>query len=149
MLDKFVAWAKDTAGTLATQVRKYRNRDFLEAAIAGCAMVAAADGVIAPEEKRKMMGFISHNDALKHFDAAEAIALFEKYAGHFQFDPLIGKGECLKAIAPLRKRPEEARLMVLVCCAIGTADGCFDANEKQAVREICAALEQNPKDFNL
>jgi len=40
-------------------------------------------------------------------------------------------------------------LMVRVCCAIGAADGNFDENEKTAVRNICAELGLNPKDFDL
>lgn len=149
MFDKFVTWVKDTSSNLKTEVQKFRNKDFLEATIAGCAMVAAADGSISAEEKRKMVGFINNNDALKVFETSEAIKTFEKFADGFNFDPLIGKGECLKAISKLKKRPEEARLMILVCCAIGTADGNFDEDEKRAVREICSELGQDPKDFSL
>jgi len=149
MFDKFTSWVKETSNNLKGEVQKFRNKDFLEATIAGCAMVAAADGTISPEEKRKMVGFINQNDALKVFDTSEVVKLFEKFASTYDFDPLIGKGECLKAISRLKKRPEEARLMILVCCAIGTADGNFDDNEKQVVREICSELGQNPVDFNL
>ncbi len=149
MFDKFVSWVKDTSSNLGTEVQKFRNKDFLAATIAGCAMVAAADGSISAEEKRKMVGFINNNDALKVFESVEAIKLFEKFVGGFDFDPLIGKGECLKIISKLKKRPEEARLMILVCCAIGTADGNFDEDEKRTVREICVELAQNPQDFSL
>lgn len=39
--------------------------------------------------------------------------------------------------------------MILCVCAIGTADGNFDEDEKRAVREICVELAQNPQDFSL
>ncbi|MDE7064916.1 MAG: TerB family tellurite resistance protein, partial [Desulfovibrionaceae bacterium] len=58
-------------------------------------------------------------------------------------------GECLQVISRLKKRPDEARLVIRVCCAIGAADGNFDDDEKAVVREICAELGQNPADFQL
>jgi tellurite resistance protein TerB len=39
--------------------------------------------------------------------------------------------------------------MVRVCCAVGASDGNFDESEKAAVRNICAELGLNPKDFDL
>ncbi|MBF0101788.1 MAG: tellurite resistance TerB family protein [Desulfobacterales bacterium] len=53
------------------------------------------------------------------------------------------------SVGTIEKKPEEAKLMVRVCCAIGAADGNFDDTEKQIVRDICAELGLNPKDFNL
>ncbi|MDE7063897.1 MAG: tellurite resistance TerB family protein [Desulfovibrionaceae bacterium] len=149
MLDNFANWLKDTANGLKTEVAKFRNRDFLEATVASCALVAAADGTISSEEKQKMIGFMKHSDALNIFETSEVIALFEKYVGNFSFDPIIGKGECLQVIARLKKRPEEARLLIRVCCAIGAADGDFDDDEKAVVREICGELGQDPAEFCL
>ena len=47
------------------------------------------------------------------------------------------------------KKPEEARLLVRVCCMIGAADGNFDDKERALVTDICRELELNPKDFDL
>ncbi len=149
MLDKFATWVKETTNTLKTEVVKFKNKDFLAATVASCALVAAADGNISSEEKQKMIGFMKHSDVLSVFDTSEVIALFEKYSGNFSFDPVIGKGECLQVISRLKKRPDEARLVIRVCCAIGAADGNFDDDEKAVVREICAELGQNPADFQL
>lgn len=149
MLDKFTSWVKETTNNLKTEVIKFKNKDFLAATVASCALVAAADGTISSEEKQKMIGFMKHSDALSVFDTSEAVALFEKYSGNFSFDPAIGKAECLKVVSKLKKRPDEARLVIRVCCAIGAADGDFDDAEKAVVREICAELDQNPADFQL
>lgn len=149
MLDKFMNWVKETSSSLETEVKKFKSKSFLEATVAGCAIVAAADGVVSPEEKRKMIGFINQSDALKVFDASEAIKLFEKFADAYDFDPEVGKAQALKAVSQLKKKTEEARLLIRVCCAIGAADGNFDDSEKAAVREICRELGQDPADFNL
>ena len=39
--------------------------------------------------------------------------------------------------------------MVSVCCAIGSADGNFDEDEKKAVREIIRELGLNAAEFQL
>ena len=96
-----------------------------------------------------MMGFMRTNESLSVFDSSEVIEIFEKYSKHFDFDFQIGQANALQAVAKLKSKEAEARLMVRVCCMIGAADGDFDNNEKTAVRTICNELGLNPKDFDL
>ena len=140
---------KEVSANLKTEVTKFRNKTFLEGVVAGCVMVAYADGVVKPEEKQKMMGFMRNSEALSVFDLNEVIKIFEKYSEQFEFDTAIGEANALQAIGKLKSKEAEARLMVRVCCAIGAADGSFDDSEKATVRKICTELELNPKDFDL
>jgi tellurite resistance protein TerB len=134
---------------LKDEVTRIKNTSFLEGVVAGCTVVAYADGVVKAEEKQKMMGFLKNNDMLSVFDTGKVIALFEKYSGRFEFDRAIGEMDCLATVAKVKSKPDEARLLVRVCCAIGAADGNFDDTEKQAVRKICKELGLNPADFDL
>jgi tellurite resistance protein TerB len=149
VLDEVKKWTKSQASSLTDGVKRFKNKSFMEATVAGCAIVAFADGEIKPEEKTKMAGFIERNDALKVFDMSDVITAFEKYVKGFEFDATIGKGEALKSIGKIKKSSEEAKLLVRVCCAIGTADGDFDEDEKRVVREICQELGLNPAEFGL
>ena len=146
-------WLKDrfneVSASLKTEVTKVRNKSFLEAVVAGCALVAYADGVVKPEEKQKMMGFLQTSDVLSVFDVTEVIKAFEKAAKSFEFDAAIGEANALQTVGKLKGKDAEARLMVRVCCAVGAADGDFDDDEKAAVRKICGELGLNPKDFDL
>ena len=146
-------WLKDRSNEarskLTSEVSKFRNREFMEAVVAACAMVAAADGHIAPEEKRKMIGFLQRADEMKHFDTAQVVAFFEKIAGNYEFDGEIGKAEALKVIGRVRSKPEQARMVVRVACVIGASDGNFDEDEKAAVRAICTDLGLPASDFDL
>ncbi|WP_071673182.1 tellurite resistance TerB family protein [Nioella nitratireducens] len=146
-------WLKDKGNEartrLTAEVSKFKNRTFMEATVAACAMVAAADGTISAEEKQKMAGFIRNSDELKHFSMTDVIAFFEKVVGNFDFDADIGKAEALKVIGRLRGNEEQARVMVRVACAIGASDGDFDPNERSVVRDICKELGLNPSDFDL
>lgn len=141
--------AGEARNKLATEVGKFKNREFMEACVAGCGLVAAADGNIDSSEKQKMMKFIQQSEELKVFDAKDVIAVFNKVTESFEFDNEIGKAEALKIIGKLRSKPDAARLMVRVCCAIGSADGDFDDKEKQVIREMCRDLEIPASDFGL
>lgn len=146
-------WLKDKGfearTRLTAEVSKFKNRAFMEATVAACAMVAAADGTISSEEKQKMAGFIRTSDELKVFEMPAVIAFFEKVIGNFDFDAEIGKAEALKVIGSLRGNEEQSRVMVRVACAIGASDGDFDADERAVVRDICKELGLNPADFDL
>ncbi|MFO1422588.1 MAG: tellurite resistance TerB family protein [Candidatus Competibacteraceae bacterium] len=139
----------EVSANLKNEVTKIRNKSFLEAVVAGCTLVAYADGVVRPEEKQKMMGFLRNSEVLSVFSVDEVIAIFDKYAKQFDFDHQIGQASALQAVAKVKSNEAEARLMVRVCCAVGAADGNFDDNEKAVVRKICAELSLNPKDFDL
>lgn len=148
-----LSWIKEKGNEararLNAEVSKFRNKTFMEATVAACALVAAADGTISSEEKQKMAGFIRNSDELKHFATPDVIAYFEKVVGHFDFDAEIGRAEALKVIGRLRGNEEQARVMVRVACVIGASDGNFDAKERTVVRNICVELALNPSDFEL
>ena len=61
-------WLKTNATAardkLSTEVSKFKNREFMEAVVSGCALVAAADGNISSDEKQKMVGFIQNSNEL-------------------------------------------------------------------------------------
>lgn len=148
----FTDWLKknvtEARETLNTEITKFKSRDLLEAVVAGCALVAYADGDVSSEEKQKMMGFLKTSDQLKVFDSGDVIRIFQKYVDKFEFDNTIGVGEVMQAVGKFRGKPQ-AQLVVRVCCAIGAADGDFDDKERAAVRRMCSELGLNPPDFNL
>lgn len=53
MMDWLSDALKSGRSALSNQVSKFKNREFLDAVTSGCAMVAAADGEISSEEKRR------------------------------------------------------------------------------------------------
>lgn len=149
MLNWLKGKASEVSNTLRDEVKKIKNQTFLEGTVAGCTLVAFADGVVRPEEKQKMMGFMRNNDALSAFDSGDIIKLYDKFSGRFEFDRSIGEADALQAVGKLKKNENEARLLVRVCCSIGSSDGTFDALEQEVVRKICRELGLNPADFDL
>lgn len=146
-------WLTDNANVarekLTTEVAKYKNAEFRDAIVAGCALVAAADGDISSDEKQKMIGYMQTSNELKMFKMTDIMKSFNDVVEKFEFDKGIGQGEALKMIGKIKPKPEEAQLVVRVCCAIGAADGTFDADEKAAVGLICVELGLDPSNFDL
>lgn len=148
-----LAWLKTNAAkardTLTTEVAKFKNQKFMDAATAACAIVAAADGEVSSVEKSKMAGFISNSPELKVFDLKDVIKSFNDHCAKFEFDFQLGQAEALKTIGKIKDNDGAARLLVRVACAIGASDGNFDGKEKAACRLICLELGLSPADFEL
>ena len=142
-------WVGGRVTSARDAVQRFRNKEFLDAVVAGCALVSAADGHVDASEKQKMIGFIQRSEALKVFETGDVIRRFNHFVSGFEFDAVIGKGEALKSVAKIKKDPEAGRMLVRVCCAIGQADGQFDADERRVVGEVCRELLLNPAEFDL
>ncbi|MEI2281659.1 tellurite resistance TerB family protein [Paenibacillus polysaccharolyticus] len=148
-MSSFKNWLNSTKQGLEDQVKRFKNKDFMDAVVAGCALVAFADGSVDASEKNKMAGYINLSQELKVFDMTTVIERFNHYVNNFEFSPEIGKQEALKAIAKFKSKPEVGRVIVGVCSAIGAADGNFDDQERRVVAEICTVLGLNPGEFSL
>lgn len=147
--DQLKERAKDMSAQAQTQVGKFKNKDFASASMAMCALIAAADGSIDPEEKRKTAGFISSNDVLSIFPASELLEKFNHYADKLTADYDFGKVEAVQALSKLKSKPDAGRAVIQVGIIIGGADGNFDSDEQQAVREACLAVGIPPAEFDL
>lgn len=134
---------------LDTELKKHKSKGVLQAMMAGCAYVAAADGEITPAEKQKMQGLVRNSSITSVYDGDEAIKIFNEFAGKFAFEFEAGKSDALMAIGKMKGDPAVARMIIRGCIIIGGADGNFDDYEKAVVREICRELGQPPADFDL
>ena len=56
--------------SLQTNISKFQNNDFAEATMAICALIAAADGSINTNKKKKTTALIVSNETLKIFPAS-------------------------------------------------------------------------------
>jgi hypothetical protein len=64
IVDKLRQNSTDVSGQLKLQASKFKNKDFSIAAMAVCALIAAADGSIDPSEHSKTAALIGSNDIL-------------------------------------------------------------------------------------
>lgn len=149
MLDWLKKNTESARAALTAEISKYKNKAFMEAVVSACALVAAADGNVSSDEKQKMVGYMQSSDELKVFKMLDVMNAFNDAVAKFEFDAEIGKAEALKTISKLRDDEGAAKLLVRVCCAIGAADGDFDAKERAMVALIATDLGLNAAEFDL
>jgi len=143
ILDRFKTFAQD----MADEVKKFANKDFMEAACATSCLIAHADGTCDSEEKMKTLEYMKMNDSLKVFSQSDVIKTFNELAELHTFDPGMGKDKCFKLIEKIKNNPEAARACLRLGCVIGAADGNFDKNEQAMVRTIASKLGLNANEF--
>ena len=138
--DNFLSQLKTKANELKTEALKFKNKDFLNAAMAGSALVAMADGSISSEEKQKMIKFIESNDALSIFTTSDVIKAFQDFVGQLEFDKDIGEAKAYQAIGKMKSNTEASRLLVRMIISIASSDGLFDNDEKKVAVKIAKEL---------
>ena len=134
---------------LKTKSGQFRSKEFANATMAMCALIAAADGTIDPSERSKTAALIGSNDVLSIFPPDELRQKFDFYCDKLAKDRDFGKVEAIATIGKLKSKPEQGRAVIQIGIIIGGADGTFDADERQAVKEACFAVGIPPAEFDL
>ncbi|MEQ1635868.1 MAG: TerB family tellurite resistance protein [Methylococcales bacterium] len=147
--ESFLSQLKTKANELKTEALKFKNKDFLNAAMAGSALIAMADGSISSEEKQKMIKFIENNDALSVFTTSDVIKAFQDFVGQLEFDKDVGEAKAYEALGKMKSNEAASRLLVRMIIAIASADGNFDAQEKKIAVKIITELRLSAAEFEL
>jgi tellurite resistance protein TerB len=147
--DQLKQRSQDMNAQLKTKTSQFKNKEFANGTMAICALIAAADGSIDPEERRKVAALIGSNDVLAIFDAGELRDRFDHYCNKLTSDYDFGKVEAVQAVGKLKAKPDQARAVIQIGIIIGGADGNFDKNEQAAIRDACHAVGINPAEFDL
>jgi tellurite resistance protein TerB len=141
--------AQGMQSQLLAKKNDLKSGSFRDASMAMCALVAAADGSIDPEERRKVAALITTNEVLSNFPADDLRARFEGYCDKVSADFDFGRVTLVQEIAKTKKKPAEARAVIQIGIIIGGADGVFDNAEREVVREACFAVGIAPQEFDL
>lgn len=147
--ESFLTSLKNKASELKTEALKFKNKDFLNATMAGSALIAMADGVISPEEKQKMIKFIEAHDALSVFTTMDVVNAFQTYVSQLQFDKDIGEAKAFEALKKMESNAAAARLIMRMVISIAGSDGDFDDYEKRMAVRIAKELSLDPVEFEL
>ena len=144
----FLSNVKDKMSELKTEALKFKNKEFLNASMAGSALIALADGEISSSEKQKMIKFIENHDALSVFTTKDVIDAFQDYVTQLEFDKDIGEAKAYADLAKLKSNVEASRLVMRMIISIAASDGDFDADEKEVANKIANELNLNLAEFD-
>ena len=134
---------------LKNQALKFKNRDFLDASLAGAALVTMADGVISSKEKQKMVKFMDGYEELSVFTMDEVIEIFQGFVDQIELDKDVGEAAAYVTLSKIKDDEELSKLLLRMVIALGFADGNFDTQERLIAIKIAKALELNPSEFDL
>lgn len=147
--DQLKAKTQTMNDQLKTRADQFRNKEFANASMAMCALIAAADGSIDAAERQKTAALIVSNDVLSVFPPDELRQKFDWYCDKLSKDFDFGKVEATATIGKLKSKPEQGRAVIQIGVIIGGADGNFDADERRAVKDACFAVGIAPAEFDL
>ncbi len=145
----FMSTIKQKSNELKGEVLKFKNKKFLNAATAGTALIARADGDVSSEEKKKMLKIIESNDALSVFKTSDVIEAFNGFISNFEFDQDVGESKAFEALNLLKGDDVACRTVMRLILSIAAADGVFDDDEKAVARKVARELGLDAADFEL
>jgi tellurite resistance protein TerB len=116
------------------------QNELLEAMIAACAIIAHADGSVAPTERRRIFKLMR---ALPNFAAfpSETVELeFTRHEQAFSDHHELGRKHALEVVARLKPHPGETRLLLSACATVLEADGVYHPQEYAELSAIAKTL---------
>lgn len=126
--------------------QKVRQKQFLEAVMGTCALLAIADEYIDFSELIARDYLLDNLQPLQLFDANEAAEIFRLKAEALHNNYQQEKAQIIKSITPYADDTEFAPLLLKICLVIAKADRKITASEQELINEIKQVLKINPLD---
>ncbi|MDA0784906.1 MAG: TerB family tellurite resistance protein [Proteobacteria bacterium] len=127
------------------ELQRHRQRPFLEAVAAACALVATADGEVSFSERARLDAVVESLSELRLFDPHEVVNAFDEHVAVLAADANGGHNKMLKTITAGTGNEGAADLLLRISVAMSLADGRDSADEQKVIVQICAALGLAPE----
>ena len=121
------------------ELNRHKQRPFLEAVAAACALVATADGAVSFSERARLDAVIESLSQLRLFDPHEVVDAFDEHVAELAEDE-DGVAAMLKVIRAGTRADGAAELLLRISAVMSLADGRDSADEHAVMLRICAAL---------
>ena len=123
------------------------NREFLEATMAVCALVAFADKDVSDFERRAIGTTIMKETAFDNFDLPLARARFDEYILKLRSDPQEAKPFLYAKASAFSGNAKSALALMLLAYRISASDQDVSDEERGVIRELCAAMNLDADDI--
>ena len=128
-----------------SHLERHRNRPFLEAVMAACALAAVADGEVSFSERIRIDQILDTLEELKVFDAHEAVDLFNQYSKGILASPKAGREAAMTAVRTVTGDRERADLLVRICLAVAEAKGEKSLSDQIEIVIFCSLIGVEPR----
>ncbi|MEM7222107.1 MAG: type I-F CRISPR-associated endoribonuclease Cas6/Csy4 [Pseudomonadota bacterium] len=130
---------------LVAEVRHYRNKEFLKAVMAVCALAALADEEFKLSERYKIFQIFASQEALKELDFNKAVRILDDYVHALRTDGAGAKTVLYQKVARMADKPKRARTMMRVAYMIIVADDEVTESEIAEFKQLCHQLGLAPE----
>lgn len=139
----------DLLSDYQAQLQRHRNRPFMQATMAACALVSVADGEVSLSERIRVDQILEALESLKVFDPHEAVDQFNEYARDILAHPGIGREKAISAVKVVADDPDKAALLMRIFLAICEAGGRESLAKRIEVVMLCGVLGIDAKGHGL
>ena len=130
---------------LVGEVRHYRNKEFLKAVMAVCALAALADDEFKLSERYRIFQVFASNEALKALDFNKAVDILDDYIYALRRDGKSARSVLYAKVARMADQPKRARTMMRVAYLIIVADDEVADSEVAEFDRLCVQLKLKPE----
>jgi tellurite resistance protein len=128
-----------------TELERHKNRPFLNASMAACALVAATDGGVSLVERVRVDQIFARLNALRVFDPHGAVDAVNEFTQAIVRSPRDGRAKALKAVEAMAGDPERAELVICMCLALSEAEGDKSLVDQVEIVTLCSLLGVDPR----
>ena len=127
------------------EMERHRNRPFLRAAMAACALAATADGEVSFGERIRVDRILDTLGRLRIFDPHEAVDLFNDFTRDLLERPREGHEAALEAVQRVvRDEPATAPLVARMCLAVAESHGALTPASRAEIATLCRRIGVDP-----
>jgi len=130
-------------------LERHRNRPFLEAAMAACAVIATDDGTVSFAERVRVDQILETLDQLNIYDPHEGGDIFNEYVDEIEKSPKAGHARVMEALEAFSGEAESASLIIRICLAVAEADGQATLADQIEIVTLCSLLGVDPDGMGL
>ncbi len=122
------------------ELERHKQRPFLEAVAAACALVATADGEVSFSERARLDAMVESLSQLRLFDPHEVVDAFDEHVAALSAND-DGIDRMLKTVVAGTKADGAPNLLLRISAAMSLADGRDSADEHDVIHRMCVALD--------
>ncbi len=130
---------------LLSALIEYRSGRLMEATVAGCAVVAHADGEVSPQELAEMFLVMRTDPLMSMFPRDSIVSEFDTHVWAWQENARTARNEALKQVSLLAPQPRLGRIVIQACINVTQADGRVHPGEIEAIAQVRDALGLDPE----
>lgn len=134
---------------LTKSAKQVQNANLMEAIVAGCMLVAAADGTVEKSELDKLDKLLTSNDSLSAFKPADIRKVISRYQNVLEADFGVGQAKMLKEIGEISDNAEDCEQVFLNMIAIAKSDGEIEPAELTALTKVARSLGISLEEYGL